>query len=176
MGWIVDLFSTGGMGAIIGLAGSWLTKREKRKEAELNLQREIELGKLRLDELAAESEHELAMADKQMQRAELEGDIVVEKAEVDAFTESLKSQAKSTGILIIDAVRGLMRPLITVFLLGVSAWLAYSVNGLVGGLSSLDSKAIYALYDQIIQQIIFLTVTAVTWWFGSRPAKAEASK
>jgi hypothetical protein len=176
MGWIVDLFSTGGMGAIIGLAGSWLTKRENRKEAELNLQREIELGKLRLDELAAESEHELAMADKQMQRAELEGDIVVEKAEVDAFTESLKAQAKSTGILIIDAVRGLMRPLITVFLLGVSTWLACSVNDLVGGLSSLDSKAIYALYDQIIQQIIFLTVTAVTWWFGSRPAKAEASK
>ena len=170
---LIGLFSTGGMGAIIGLAGSWMTKREDRKKAELDLQREIEIGNLRLKELEAESSHELAMADKEMERAEVEGDIAIESAEIGAFTESLKAQAKSTGIVFVDAVRGMMRPVITVFLLGLSTWLAVTVHTLVGGLKTISMTELFDLYEIIIQQIIFLTVTAVTWWFGSRPSKRE---
>ena len=173
---LIGLFSTGGMGAIIGLAGSWMTKREDRKKAELDLQREIEIGKLRLQEITAESEHELAMADKEMERAEVEGNIAIESAEIDAFTESLKAQAKSTGIVFVDAVRGMMRPLITVFLLGLSTWLAVTVHTLVGGLETISKVELFDLYEIIIQQIIFLTVTAVTWWFGSRPGKSVTAK
>ena len=173
MGWITDIVTSGGMGAIIGLAGSWMTKREDRKKAELDLERELKVGELRLKELEAESNHELAMADKAMERAEVEGNIAIESEEIAAFAESLKSQAKSTGIIFVDAVRGLMRPTITVFLLGLSTWMAIAVHKLVGGLDSLPANELFALYKLIIMQVIFLTVTAVTWWFGSRPSKAS---
>lgn len=173
MGWIVDLFASGGMGALVGMLGSWMTKREDRKNLELTIKRDVQLGELRLKELAAESEHELAMADKEVERAEVEGDIAIESAEIGAFAESLQAQAKSTGIVFVDAIRGLMRPLITVFLLILATWLAASVNDMVGGLESMPKAELFDLYRLIIQQLIFLTVTAVTWWFGSRPGKAS---
>ena len=173
MGWIADIVTSGSAGAVVGLVGSWITKREDRKKAELDLEREIRVGELRLRELEAESNHELAMADKAVERAEVEGDIAIGSEEIAAFTESLKSQAQATGIIFVDAVRGMMRPVITVFLLGLSTWLAISVHKLVGGLDSLPAAELFALYKLIIMQIIFLTVTAVTWWFGSRPSKRE---
>ena len=172
MGWIVDLFSTGGMGALVGMLGSWMTKREQRKNLELTIKRDLQLGELRLKELAAESAHEVQMADKQMERAEIEGEIAIEEAEVDAFAESLKTQARSTGVVVIDAIRGLMRPVITVFLLVLSTWLAVNVHKMVGGLDSMPGNELFDLYKLIIQQLIFLTVTAVTWWFGSRPQRS----
>jgi hypothetical protein len=167
---IVGLFSSSGLGAIVGAVGSWLNKREERANLKLQFEHEQAMTELSIREVTLTQSHELQLADKQIQRAQAEGDIAAELSELQTFGESVKSGAKNTGIMFVDAVRGLMRPLITVYLLIVSSYIAYQVSALVGGVESLSADELYDMYRDVISQLIFLTTVAVTWWFGTRPS------
>ena len=172
VGSIVDVMSSGGLGAIVGAIGGFVAKREERKNLELNIQREIELAKIRTNELQLEQNHELMMADKQVARAQTEAEIAQELKAGDAFIESIRMAGKDTGILIVDAVRGLMRPLITSYLLIVTTVLFFEVQRVIGGLDNLPTDTVTEIYMVLIKQIVFLTVTAVSWWFATRPGNS----
>lgn len=163
LGTLIDLFSTSGLGAIVGLVGSFLTKVEDRKLKKLTFEHDERMAKIRTDELRLEGEQKI-------QLAETEGEIASDIERQKSFTESLKEQSMLYGIRFVDAVRGLMRPVITIFLLIVSSWLAVNVYHLAGGLQSMPENDVIDLFREIVTQILFLTTTAVTWWFGSRPS------
>ena len=167
---LLSILTSTGAGGIIGVVGSWLTKREERKNTQLQFERDVKLAEIRKDEAKNEADHELAIADKQIERAEVEGSLAVGQSEVEAFSKVLKEQNKTYGIKIVDGIRGLMRPLITVYLLVIATLLTLKINELVGGLDSLEMSELKGIYDNVINQMLFLTATAVTWWFGSRPS------
>lgn len=170
---IMGIFTSSGLGAITGLVGSYLTKVEDRKTAKQKQEFELKMAAVRNQELKYESDHELAMADKEVERAETEGAIAIGTAEVVAFKESLKSQSVSTGNSFVDAVRGAMRPVITIFLLGISTYIIIRVGELVGGIENMDREYLSGMYKAVISDFLFLTVTSVTWWFGSRPSQRK---
>lgn len=167
--WLVDLFATGGFGTIVGLVGSYMTKREERLSEEIKIRGQKELAQLRIREQELEQAHEVAMADKEIDKVEVEGALKIGEVEAGAFVASVTEAGKNIGITFVDAIRGMMRPVITVYLLGVATYLTFKLNTLVGGLAALPEDKAFALYTSVIGQIIFLTATAVTWWFGSRP-------
>lgn len=165
---ILGILGTGGAGGVIGLFGGWLSKRETRKMAEIQFKHDERMAEFQAQESREERQQALELADKNRELAETEGAIEVEGREVDAFVESIKSQATQTGIRLVDGVRGLMRPLITLFLLVSTTVIYYLINDKVGGLDSLPKPELIAIYRHVIEQIIFLTVLSVSWWFGSR--------
>jgi hypothetical protein len=167
---LLSILTSTGAGGIIGVVGSWLTKREERKNIQLQFERDVKLAEIRKDEAKIEADHELALADKQIERAQVEGSVAIDQAEVEAFSEGLKEQSKTYGIKAVDGIRGLMRPVITVYLLVIATLLTLKINELVGGLDSLEMSELKGIYDNVINQMLFLTATAVTWWFGSRPS------
>jgi len=167
---LLSILTSTGAGGIIGVVGSWLTKREERKNIQLQFERDVKLAEIRKDEAKIEADHELALADKQIERAQVEGSVAIDQAEIEAFTDGLKEQSKNYGIKVVDGIRGLMRPLITVYLLVIATLLTLKINQLVGGLDSLEMSELKGIYDNVINQMLFLTATAVTWWFGSRPS------
>jgi hypothetical protein len=167
---LLSILTSTGAGGIIGVVGSWLTKREERKNIQLQFERDVKLAEIRKDEAKIEADHELALADKQIERAQVEGSVAIDQAEVEAFSEGLKEQSKTYGIKAVDGIRGLMRPVITVYLLVIATLLTLKINQLVGGLDSLEMSELKGIYDNVINQMLFLTATAVTWWFGSRPS------
>jgi hypothetical protein len=167
---LLSILTSTGAGGIIGVVGSWLTKREERKNIQLQFERDVKLAEIRKDEAKIEADHELALADKQIERAQVEGSVAIDQAEVEAFSEGLKEQSKTYGIKSVDGIRGLMRPVITVYLLVIATLLTLKINQLVGGLDSLEMSELKGIYDNVINQMLFLTATAVTWWFGSRPS------
>lgn len=174
---IAGIFSSSGLGAIVGLFGSWLTKREERRNLELKYDFDIKMAEIRKSEAEMEFNHELAVADKQIERAKTEGEILINKAELDAFAEGLKEQQMNYNIKFVDAIRGLMRPVITVYLLVIATFITYKINAYVGGMDSLDAAELLTMYKETIAQIMFLVTTAVAWWFGSRPSsKRKDSK
>jgi hypothetical protein len=173
---LLSLFTSTGFGGIVGILGSWLTKREERKNLELKYEHDFKMAELRRDEIKLESAHELAMADKQMERTQVEGNIALGEAELSAFQEGLREQNKTYGIKFVDGVRGLMRPLITLYLLAIATMLTYKINELVGGISTLPIDELINTYKDVINQMLFLTATAVTWWFGSRPSSGRDKK
>jgi hypothetical protein len=164
MNTIIDLFTSGGFGAIIGTFGSWLTKREERQTLQMQWDHEF-----RINEFNAS--HALNKDESKRETIVIQGDIEVEKTETLAFKDSLKVAAINTGSVFVDGVRGLMRPTITVFLLVKNTLLALKIHALVGGLQNLSETQLFELYQNIIMQLLFLTSTAVTWWFSSRPQK-----
>ena len=162
-------FASSGFGAIIGFIGSWVTRMEERKANDLKYKHDLEMARIRNQELKLEQDHEIAMADKNYNRAELEGEIARDIGNTEAFKMSLGS-LKSTGIKWVDAITGLMRPLITLILLGLSFYLIYEINKIVGGIGSLPIDELVLLYKDVISETFFLVMVAVTWWFGSRPS------
>lgn len=165
---ILSVLGSSGFGAILGTAGAWLTRKEERKKQKQEHDFQIEMSKINLEESKLDREHELAIADKERKHAETEGQIAGELIDSESFKESIISSRIKSGIKIIDGIRALMRPLITVYLLIITTWMSLKIAALVGGMESLDPEELFNLYRSIIENIIFLTVTAVTWWFGTR--------
>lgn len=172
---LVSILTTTGTGGILGVLGSWLTKREERKNLEIKYKHEKELAEIRNKEAEIEAKHELAMADKDYERAELEGEQQISEKELDVLKVSLKEQGMLYGIGFVDAVRGMMRPLITIYLLIIATFVTLHINEVVGGLKVFDGdpQELIDTYKEVINQVLFLTATAVTWWFGSRPSSAR---
>jgi hypothetical protein len=163
---ILDLFATGGVGAIVGTIGNWLTMQEQRKTLIINNAHQHKMAEFNSQQvlLQDESKRETILT---------QGNVEVKNVEALSFKESLKGAAIKTGVSIVDGIRGLMRPLITIFLLVMTALLASSVHDIVDGLDSLPQESLLKLYRDMIIQLLFLTSTAVTWWFGSRPPKKQ---
>ena len=171
---LLGILSSGGMGALVGLLGSVATKWLEYKTAGQRLVFEKEMAQIRTRELELEQQHALALADKQIDIARVEGEIQADVASMAAFVESQKEHAATYGGFV-DQLRGVMRPLITSFLLGVSTWLMWSVWKRVDGLSSLSDTELLSLFHTLLDSVTFLTMTAVTWWFGSRWSQENKS-
>lgn len=154
------------LGGVVGLVGSWLTKREERKQQDQEFRHEQRMAEINTEQMRFRATHELQLANKEIDRTEVEG-------ELSAFRESLKTMAAKTGIPIVDALRAIMRPVVTVYLLGLSSYVAFKVAVLVGGLSNIDTAVIEQLFVSIVRDTLFLTNVAVTWWFGSRPSSSR---
>jgi hypothetical protein len=80
----------------------------------------------------------------------------------------MKGQSKLSGVKFVDGFRALMRPLITIYLLGLATFIAINISAIIGGLESIPVGSLVEMYISIISDILFLTLTAVTWWFASR--------
>lgn len=170
---IAVLFGSTGFGTIIGLLGSAFTRWDERQKKKIEHAHDFEMAKLNIEELKLEQSHELLIADKELERAEVESELVINKGELDAFKSSVIVGSNKSGSSIIDGFNSLMRPLITLFFLWVTTWLTMKVHTLVGGLDSLNDTELVTLYMKIIATILFLTSTSVTWWFGARPTKEK---
>lgn len=170
---LLGIFTSGGFGAVTGLIGGWLAKRETRKSLELQYNHEQAMRTLQVQEAKAEREQALALGDQNMQLTEVEGQQRVEEKTVDAFKSSIESQGKSTGNASLDFVLRLIRPLITAWLLYMMAGIYGKLEQLTGGLKDLPVPDQVALYMTIVDAIIFLTTVAVGWWFASRKGQLK---
>jgi hypothetical protein len=63
----------------------------------------------------------------------------------------------------------MMRPGITIYLLVVESAICYYLYQLVLKFNLLPAEQALPLFITVVDSLVFLTATAVTWWFGSRP-------
>ncbi len=167
LSFIADIFTSGGLGGIIGGVTGLVMKIQERKEKAQDQAHEIALTRLSILEAKSEQAHELAVANKQIQRAETEGEIEIESKEADAFVASQKNQSN-------DGFLRWVRPAITGYLLVLSTLLAVRIFGITGGLESLTDDKLSEMLLQIIDGILFLTTTTVCWWFAARGTSRKA--
>jgi hypothetical protein len=164
---IIAIATSGGVGSIVGLAGGILTKFIEYKDRRAQLSFDIQKLKYKLEELQLEQNHELAIADKQVERAKVEGEIQIESIEADAFLESQKRLGSLTGFL------RFVRPAITGYLLLAYTAIFAIVWLTIGGISGFERVDLIVLLSSMINSVIFLTTMAVSWWFASRPGNIK---
>ena len=165
---IVDILSTNGLGVITGLIGGWLAKREERKLFLLKAGHEVSMANIDLENSKLENAQMLAMADKSMEQAEIEGEIAMDIADSNLVVATVNAQAKHSGNAIIDGILRFVRPVIAIYLLVVTTMLANSLSKIIGNMNLLNPSIITDLYVHIIESTVLLTFIAVGWWFGAR--------
>jgi hypothetical protein len=165
---IMTVASSGGLGAIVGLFGGILTRFQQYKVRKIELEHDQKMRLYDLQEAKLERQHFLDMADKQMDIAEQEGEIAYEQADLANLRESIRQAGRDSGIEFVEIVRGLMRPFITLFLLIAASALVGILWDKVGGLDAFTQAELIEIFKHTVYQMVFLTVTAVTWWFASR--------
>lgn len=176
------------IGGVLGLGKKFLADRhEKAMLAEKRLER------------AADRAHDIALADKEIERDMKAADAKLDQAMFEADTAAL-SQASAAqdqeisalGSTLADCwpfVRSLAalafagvtvcQKLVRIVLTVVLVWQTFEIftqlNAVLGGLEALKPGDLVEIYKKVIYSILGLTGIAVSFWYVSRPEKTNRS-
>ena len=72
--------------------------------------------------------------------------------------------------LFTDWLNGIMRPALTLYLMGGATYITYLAWKIMelSGLETMTAIQAVAIFQQVTSTMIYLAVSAVTWWFGDR--------
>lgn len=174
VGSLFDGMSGGVFGALTGILGSGVTAFFKLKARRDDRAHEKEMREM--DQADMKLESELYMA-----RDKAAADAEIEVASIDAFKESQKGMlalafdksymdkihpwiAGPIAFLLamVDIINKTVRPAITYYFL-------YQTHKILSKVMELNTFATKVTPDNVISVILYLTVTAATWWLGQRP-------
>jgi hypothetical protein len=180
------------LGGITGLIGNAFTTWFKYKNAKMEYEHDEKMVTLQTQAALEE-----AKANIEITKSKVEGD--VELADSAAYTESQKtgqtalfgqgwvdSMLNSTGKIsyflkpmgtilatifaLVDVLRALMRPTLTIYLVGLSTYITYLAWEIIqkAGMEAITGTQALDIFQTVTSTIIFLAVSSVTWWFGDR--------
>jgi hypothetical protein len=170
---IVSLFSSSGVGSLIGWVGGLLNRRVDLEAKKAEYQYNLDLRDKDLAETQAEVAGRVAVADKAVEEAEATAAGITEQAAYNAMAASYEEQAKSLGgkWAWVDAVSKLIRPAVTLIFVIASltistyiVWKAFES----GVTFTVDDWKEWLTY--VIQWVFFQAGVVVGWWFANRPS------
>jgi len=177
---ILSAMGSAASGGLLGLLGTgikhWFDHKaeQAKRQFELTMRKmdreEMELEhQLHMLTIEAQTERDIAIAHQE--RLSLEAHVAgeIEQAELDMRRESYANDKATYGGGFVDAIRGLMRPVLTLYFALLMALITYQLMQMTG--NQLGAANADALLNQVVNTCIFLATTSVTWWFGSRPVK-----
>jgi len=177
---MLDILTSFLGGGITGLIGTIINSYMKYKILKLQLEHEKQMKELQLKQMEVE-----ANIKKQLIQIQTEAQIDITNAEIykqryqylnknlfdstyyDKLPKSIQSLlGLSFGF--VDILRALIRPTLTITLTLLTVYILYiNVNSLPNDVSQkiliLSDK-----FDAVVNTILFLTTTIISWWFGNR--------
>ncbi len=171
---------TGIVGAAISRYADYKTKQLDIETERLKLENEIKLR--HIDERIMEKEW-----DARDRIANVEADGRTDVSDSAAFAVSLNSEPKmysnpkkttavaNTFMVFVDCVRGLIRPVLTIYLCGVTT-AVYMQAGTIIKNQPITIDQSVEIYQQISATILYLTNCCVLFWFGTRPKDQKKIK
>jgi hypothetical protein len=176
LGTVFGSIFSGGATGLLGVALQRFSDYQNRK---LDLQLERERRETEIAKRKADAEIMREEWAGRMKVAQEEGETAKDVAASEAFAKTLwheperYSDAKrlSAGqqwiMVILDALRGAVRPLLTVYLCALTTYVWVQVRGVLST-EDLESAAALDVWKLVVSQILYLTTTVVLWWFGTR--------
>lgn len=179
------------LGGITGLIGSCVTAISNFKTQKLKNEHDEKMYDFKIQELGAKTDAAIKITEAKISGA-------VELADSAAYTESQKASTvkyvsdswieklfSMTGYLswisvpvglllamalgFVDFLKGLMRPGLTLYLTAATSWVTYTAYKLVQQSETVVSiTESLAIYNRVIDIVIYLTVSCITWWFADR--------
>lgn len=186
------------LGGITGLIGNIVGGVFKYKTAKLDMEtkqiqnaHEVSMVKAETAAMIEEAKANIAIT-----RAKVEGEIEV--ADANVYLQSQKEGNKQTfsnkwidtllgvqgkwrfltfpaGVFIavlfgfVDFFKGLMRPTLTAYLVGLSTWITWMAWNIMQSEDvTIDLVTATDIFSDVTSIVVYLTVSCVTWWFGDR--------
>lgn len=185
----------GGVTGLIGnVVGGWFKLKERKLDLDiqkLNNKHEVDMLKYETQAMIME-----AKANIKITQAQVEGAVDIKDAQ--AFMQSQREGNKSlfsnkwidalmriegwwkiitlplASIIaflfgLVDFLRGLIRPALTVYLCGVTTWVTWMAWNIMqtDGLTLTAMQSVN-IFNDTTSIVTYLTVSCVTWWFGDR--------
>ena len=180
LGTIIGLGANVASGGILGVVGALIGKGLDIWHSKQELDNAVALLKVKND-------HELAMQDKAAQLMKLEAEskyqVVMTEAQsaetisqMNAIAESTKAVerrlspegSQSVWFIVVDVLRGLTRPILTLNLDIVATVIAYQIFETMQGLKALDTATLNTMFTDLVSGLMFMASTATMWWFAAR--------
>ncbi len=156
---MLDILGTvlgGGAAGLLGTAISAVTTFLNRRQ-----NHRMEMERLKLDR-----ELMLLEADKAATLARMQGEAGGLVASYEEASRRFSAPGEGILMQLVDFVRGLTRPGLTLLLIAAEIWLAWLIWDAFGNLV-LEAKG-PDLLGKIVDSVIYLGTMCVTWWFGGR--------
>ena len=164
-------------GGATGILGSVMSNVTDFMEQRRKNQHELELRKLDIQEMEKEYEHRKEVTAQQTQAKAQQTSY---EHDTRAYSSGIKVKSPwlKTPLIFVDLVRGLVRPALTIYLIALVWFVFKRAQGVLeeSGLETLQPQEALAIYSTIIDMILYLAATAVTWWFGTRPRQQQNKK
>lgn len=188
LGSILSLFS----GGLTGLLGNCFTAFINYKNQQISNKHDLDLMKAKQELLVAQTNANIKISDNNLkgdlERADSDayvasqktGDITLFASDWVSNLLSYKGKMKyftvPVGVFIatlfafVDFLKALMRPGLTLYLTVLTSWLTFISWNIIknAGLQGIDTTTALSIFTTIIDTIIYLTISCVTWWFGDR--------
>ena len=76
----------------------------------------------------------------------------------------------SAAFAFVDWLNAAMRPTLTLYLVGSSSYITYLAWRIMqdAGIATMTATQAVGIFQQVTSTMIYLAVSAVTWWFGDR--------
>ena len=166
-------------GGITGIAGTAIQRFADHKAKKLD--GELEIKKREIDLQIMKEEW-----NQRVKVAEVEGAARVEEADAQAFAASFqeptpysagtkKTHAQVWVLLLLDLLRGSIRPLLTIYVCLLVTAIYLQAASLLNH-ETLSPLAALGLVEQIIQTVLYLCTSVVCWWFGTRAPSGKGPK
>lgn len=163
-------------GGLTGLLGSVFTSIMDYKKMGKQYEHEEEMARIETKHLQMEIERDVIVAKEEATARMEEAESRVQEASYDADerryvpTSAVKKSKVVTLFMgIVDFLRGMIRPVVTIYVCGVVTWVALKVFEIweaSGG--KLDQAQAFELVQLIVLGLLYLTFMVLGWWFGSR--------
>ena len=168
MDFLVDLLGSAALGGITGLFGNvlklvhgHLEGRRRLKERELDHRQELELLKESRQAAHEENEQQIALSNTDGSWGGLQASVAAEAQVGETYRW-------------VNAIRALNRPALIWALVAVSVWMIDLIAR--GNIVFLSDAQRVDILTYSIHSMIFITSTAVTFWFGDRALKPTFGK
>lgn len=155
-------------GGATGLFGSFMSGWLELKKQKLQNEHESQMA-----------EHELAVMDKETERqvsiSRIEADAQIQVADAQLMSASYDADqlryskpGNSWMMQFVDFVRGLIRPVLTAYLVWVASRILAAVLELLDKMDGLSEALLVPMANQVIMAVLYMAMTALGWWFGTR--------
>jgi len=189
-----DIFNAGTGGVITGLIGTIATNITNYKMKKLDNQHKLNMVKAETDAMVAEAEANIKITETKI-RGELEisenqiyQETIKQAGQKSVSNELLQKLFDSKWtwwlgsliillLAIVDWLKAFIRPGLTIYLIILTTWITYTAYTILCiHDEALTVEQSLSLFDQVVNIIIYLTVSCVTWWFGDRRTAKFLSK
>ena len=166
---IVAMGGGGLFGALGSLASSYIDSKKAKTEARF----ELANRRLDLEESKLNNTHELLILDKEFKGRKMTAEVdlaIAENAyEREAILGSYKHDSKLKSYKWVDAIRSLMRPIITSCCLYFICFIGYTLLKDYGVTDFIESSIIANFIERTLDFSFFI----LSWWFGGRVTRKK---
>ena len=158
-------------GGVTGLVGAGITSFTEYKTKMASFAHEQKMTDLNIQMAQLDAESKFKMAESEAETAK-------EVAATTAFSKSHTADiaryatgdraANSIGFIVVDVIRGLVRPTLTIYVMIIVSMIYWQLMELVGGLTAIPTHDALAMVKGVIDGLMYLATTIVLWWFGTR--------